>query len=75
MRKNIKDKLDLVTLAELSNHTYHTFNHTYASTTTFTINTLLYRNYQVSKSRHTFFWFDYILQGKRLRGALETLSL
>jgi hypothetical protein len=43
--KNIKDKLDLVILAELSNHSYHTFNYVYAGTTTLTMNTLLHRNY------------------------------
>jgi hypothetical protein len=39
------------------------------------MNTLLYRNYRVSESWHTFFRFDHVLQGKRLRGASEILSL
>jgi hypothetical protein len=43
--KNIKDKLDLVVLAELNNHNYYTFNYIYAGTTTLIINTLLYQNY------------------------------
>jgi hypothetical protein len=43
--EDIKDELDLVTLAKLSNHTFYTFNYTYARTTTLTINTLLHRNY------------------------------
>ncbi|KAL5324770.1 hypothetical protein ACEPPN_005888 [Leptodophora sp. 'Broadleaf-Isolate-01'] len=73
--EDIKDELDLVTLAELSNHTYHTFNHAYARTTTLTMNTLLHRNYRASESWRTFFRFDHILQGKRPRGASETLSL
>ncbi|TVY12645.1 hypothetical protein LARI1_G008837, partial [Lachnellula arida] len=73
--KDIEDKLDLIALAELSNHTYHTFNHIYASTTTLTINALLHRNYRASESWRTFFRFDHVLQGKRPRGALETLSL
>jgi len=34
--EDIKGELDLVALAELSNHTYCTFNHAYASTTTLT---------------------------------------
>jgi Lhr-like helicase len=73
--EDIEDELDLVALAELSNHTYHTFNHAYAGTTTLTMNTLLHRNYRASESWRTFFRFDYILQGKRPRGASETLSL
>lgn len=73
--EDIEDELDLVALAELSNHTYHTFNHTYAGSTTLTMNTLLYRNYRASESWRTFFRFDHILQGKRPRGASETLSL
>jgi hypothetical protein len=50
VREDIEDKLDLVALTELSNHTYHTFNHAYASTTTLIINTLLYRSYRALKS-------------------------
>jgi Lhr-like helicase len=73
--EDIEDELDLVALAELSNHTYHTFNHAYAGTTTLTMNTLLHRNYRASESWRTFFRFDHILQGKRPRGASETLSL
>ena len=73
--EDIKDKLDLVALAKLSNHTYYTFNYAYARTTTLTINALLHRNYRASESWRTFFRFDYILQGKRPRGALEILSL
>jgi Lhr-like helicase len=73
--EDIEDELDLVALAELSNHTYHTFNHAYAGTTTLTMNTLLHRSYRASDSWRTFFRFDHILQGKRPRGASETLSL
>ena len=43
--EDIKDELDLVALAELSNHIYHTFNYVYTGTTTLTINTLLHRSY------------------------------
>ena len=43
--EDIKDKLDLVALAELSNHIYYTFNYTYTGTIILTINTLLYWNY------------------------------
>ena len=73
--EDIEDELDLVALAELSNHTYHTFNHAYAGTTTLTMNTLLHRNYRASESWRTFFRFDHVLQGKRPRGASEALSL
>jgi hypothetical protein len=73
--EDIEDELDLVALAELSNHTYYTFNHAYAGTTTLTMNTLLYRNYRASESWRSLFRFDHILQGKRPRGASETLSL
>jgi superfamily II DNA helicase RecQ len=72
---NIEDELDLVALAEQSNHSYHTFNHAYAGTTTLTMSALLHRNYRASESWRTFFRFDHLLQGKRPRGASETLSL
>jgi Lhr-like helicase len=75
MGEDIEDELDLVALAELSNHTYHTFNHAYAGTTTLTMNTLLHRNYRASESWRTLFRFDHTLQGKRPRGNSETLSL
>jgi hypothetical protein len=43
--KDPKDELDLITIAEQSNHTYGTFNRVYTRSTTLTISTLLYRNY------------------------------
>jgi hypothetical protein len=64
-----------VALAELSNHSYHTFNHTYAGTTALTMNTLLHRNYRASESWRSFFRFDHTLLGKRPRGSSETLLL
>jgi hypothetical protein len=73
--EDIEDELDLVALAELSNHTYHTFNHAYAGTTTLTMNTLLHRGYRASESWRTLFRFDHVLQGKRPRGASASLSL
>jgi hypothetical protein len=75
MGDNIEDELDLVALAEQSNHSYHTFNYAYAGTTTLTISALLHRNFRASESWRTFFRFDHLLQGKRPRGASETLSL
>jgi len=73
--EDVEDELDLVALAELSNHSYHTFNHAYAGNTTLTMSALLHRNYRASESWRTFFRFDHVLQGKRPRGASETLSL
>ena len=70
-----EDELDLIAMAEQSNHTYGTFNRAYAGTTTLTMSALLHRNYRASESWRTFFRFDHILQGKRPRGASETLSL
>jgi hypothetical protein len=48
--EDIEDKLDLVALAELSNHSYHIFNYTYIGTTILTISTLLHRGYRTSES-------------------------
>ncbi|KAF8853058.1 hypothetical protein BDZ45DRAFT_749007 [Acephala macrosclerotiorum] len=73
--KNIENELDLVALVELSNYTFYTFNYVYTGTTTLTMNTLLYWNYRASESWRTFFRFDHMLQRKRPRDALETLSL
>ena len=63
--EDVEDELDLVTMAEQSNHTYHTFNHSYAGSTTLTMNALLHRNHQASASWHKFFQFDEILQRER----------
>jgi superfamily II DNA helicase RecQ len=73
--ESIEDELDLIALAEQSNHSYHTFNHAYAGTTTLTMSALLHRSYRASDSWRTFFRFDHLLQGKRPRGSSETLSL
>jgi hypothetical protein len=45
IRENIKNKLNLVALVELSNHIYYTFNYIYASIITLIISALLYYNY------------------------------
>jgi hypothetical protein len=42
VKEDIEDKLDLITLMELSNHTFHTFNHIYINIIILTLNTLLY---------------------------------
>lgn len=43
--EEIKDKLNLVALAKLSNYSYYTFNHAYTSTITLTISALLHCSY------------------------------
>ncbi|KAL5344173.1 hypothetical protein ACLOAV_010863, partial [Pseudogymnoascus australis] len=73
--EDIEDELDLIAMAEQSNHTYRTFNHAYAGSSTLTMNALLHRNYRASETWRTFFRFDHVLQGKRPRGVSETLSL
>ena len=75
LEEDIEDEQDLVALAELSNHTYHTFNHAYAGSTTLTMSALLHRNYRASESWRMFFRVDHLLQGRRPRGGSETLSL
>jgi hypothetical protein len=40
--KDPEDELDLITMAEQSNHTYSTFNRVYTGSTTLTISALLY---------------------------------
>ncbi|KFY23902.1 hypothetical protein V491_02362 [Pseudogymnoascus sp. VKM F-3775] len=73
--EDMEDELDLIAMAEQSNHTYRTFNQAYAGSSTLTMNALLHRNYRASETWRTFFRFDYVLQGKRPRGVSETLSL
>jgi hypothetical protein len=48
---------------------------TYASSTTLTIDTLLYRNHHASKLWQDLFRFDIILQGKRERSVSDVLSI
>jgi hypothetical protein len=48
--EDIEDELDLITLAKLSNYSYHTFNYAYAGTMTLTLNTLLYWGYRALES-------------------------
>ena len=65
--EDMEDELDLIAMAEQSNHTYRTFNHSYAGSTTLTINALLHRSHRASASWNTFFRFDHLLQQNRLR--------
>jgi hypothetical protein len=66
-RENPEAELDLVALAEQSNHSYATFNRAYAGSTTLTMNTLLHRNHRASASWQGLFQFDRLLHGKRPR--------
>jgi hypothetical protein len=45
IKKNIKNKLNLVILIELNNYIYYIFNYIYIKITIFIINILLYQNY------------------------------
>ena len=48
----------IVTLAEASNHSFRTFNYSYAGSTTVAIDTLLHRAFQASASWRGLFGFD-----------------
>ncbi|KAJ3464901.1 hypothetical protein MRS44_009687 [Fusarium solani] len=63
--KEVEDKAALADLAGMSNHSYRTFNHAYASSTTLTMSTLLHRAYRASQSWRSLFRVDQLLQGKR----------
>lgn len=61
-----EEEQGLMAMAEQSNHSYHTFNHTYAGSSTISMNTLLHRNYRASESWQKLFRFEQILLGKRM---------
>ncbi|KAH7248458.1 hypothetical protein B0J15DRAFT_514469 [Fusarium solani] len=63
--EEVEDEAALVDLAGMSNHSYRTFNHAYAGSTTLTMSTLLHRAYRASQSWRSLFRVDQILQGKR----------
>ncbi|KAH6960097.1 hypothetical protein BKA56DRAFT_662594 [Ilyonectria sp. MPI-CAGE-AT-0026] len=63
--EEVEDEAALADLAGMSNHSYRTFNHAYAGSTTLTISTLLHRAYRASQSWRTLFRVDQLLQGKR----------
>jgi Lhr-like helicase len=73
--EDVEDDLELVAMAEQGNHSYATFNHAYAGTTTLTTSALLHRNHRASTSWHTLFRFEDILSGKRARPSSGTLSI
>lgn len=59
--KDVEDEADLVHLAEMSNHSYLTFNQAYAGSTTLTMSTLLHRAYRASESWRNLFAIDSLL--------------
>ena len=61
-----EEEQELMAMAEQSNHSYHTFNHAYAGSSTISMNTLLHRNYRASESWRMLFRFEQILLGKRM---------
>lgn len=70
--------VDLVALAELSNHSYRSFNHAYAGATQLTMSTLLHRNYRASSSWCALFRLDQLLERKQARsrsGSAEEKAL
>ncbi|KAF7880786.1 uncharacterized protein EAF01_000538 [Botrytis porri] len=71
----VEDESDLRALAEFSNHSFQTFNVAYAGTTNLTMNTMLHRGFRASASWHSFFRFDFVLQGKRASSPSDALVL
>lgn len=65
--EEVEDEAELAYLAGMSNHSYRTFNHAYAGSTTLTMTTLLHRAYRASQSWRSLFRIDQLLQGKRPR--------
>ncbi|ELR06866.1 hypothetical protein GMDG_08157 [Pseudogymnoascus destructans 20631-21] len=72
--EDMEDKYDLVTLELQSNHSYATFNMTYAGSTMLTIDTLLHRNHRASMLWHNLIQFEAVLQKKRGRSDSDVLS-
>lgn len=70
--EEVEDEAELAELAGMSNHSYRTFNCTYAGGTTLAITALLLRAYRASQSRRTLFRIDQLLQGKRPQTVSET---
>ncbi|KAJ3459958.1 hypothetical protein MRS44_016031 [Fusarium solani] len=53
--EEVEDEAALADLAGMSNHSYRTFNHAYAGSTTLTMSTLLHRAYRASQSWRSLF--------------------
>ncbi|PNP50722.1 hypothetical protein FNYG_15934 [Fusarium nygamai] len=72
--EEVEDEAELAFLAGMSNHSFRTFNHAYAGSTTLTTTNLLHRAYRASESWRSLFRIDQVLQGKRPRTVSETQS-
>jgi hypothetical protein len=73
--EDIEDKSDLTALAQQSNHSYATFNMSYAGSTSLTIDTLLHQNHRASMLWQDLFHFEAILHSKRGRSNSDVLSI
>jgi hypothetical protein len=51
--EEVEDEAELAFLAGMSNHSFRTFNHVYAGSTTLTTTNLLHRAYRASESWRT----------------------
>ncbi|EAQ91762.1 hypothetical protein CHGG_03697 [Chaetomium globosum CBS 148.51] len=58
----------LVDLAESSNHSFRTFNHAYAGSTTLAMNTIMHRAHRASLSWRTLFRVDEVLAREMVAG-------
>ncbi|KAG7404974.1 hypothetical protein Forpe1208_v015517 [Fusarium oxysporum f. sp. rapae] len=72
--EEVEDEAELAFLAGMSNHSFRTFNHAYAGSTTLTTTNLLHRAYRPSESWRSLFRIDQVLQGKRPHTVSETQS-
>ncbi|KAJ9130107.1 DEAD/DEAH box helicase [Pleurostoma richardsiae] len=69
--EEVEEEAELAYLAGMSNHSFRTFNHSYAGSTTLTVSTLLHRAHRASQSWRDLFRFDQLLQGKRPRAVSD----
>ncbi|KAF4335798.1 tlh3 [Fusarium beomiforme] len=70
--EEVEDEADLAYLSGMSNHSFRTFNYTYAGSTTLTVTSSLHRAYRASQSWRSLFRIDQVLQGKRPPAVSDT---
>ncbi|TVY74226.1 hypothetical protein Focb16_v005477 [Fusarium oxysporum f. sp. cubense] len=70
--EEVEDEADLAYLAGMSNHSFRTFNYSYAGSTTLTMTNSLHRAYRASQSWRSPFRIDQVLQGKRQHTISDT---
>ncbi|EXA29482.1 hypothetical protein FOVG_19044 [Fusarium oxysporum f. sp. pisi HDV247] len=70
--EEVEDEADLAYLAGMSNHSFRTFNYSYAGSTTLTVTSSLHRAYRASQSWRSLFRIDQVLQGKRPPAVSDT---